>query len=274
MKWTIIPAVLFSLAGASLAPAAAPSPPPSVLAWKQTDSSLALVSGDRVVWQFNYKKAEGKPYFHPISIAGSPTLTDLRPKDHPWHRALWFSWKFINGLNYWEESPKTGRTEGDTELVSVLATPQDDHSARFTLALSYHPPGKPSVLTENRLLCVSAPTPAGAWQIDWQSTFTAGDADVHLDRTPIIREPKGRSYGGYAGLSLRLVPALRNWQFVGAGRTRDRFQHALAMDVVQRPDPGGPIGNDPRSGSPPELAASYAVVPYHKNALFQPGNPL
>ena len=34
-----------------------------------------------------------------------------------------------------------------------------------------------------------------------------------LDRTPIAGEPNGVSWGGYAGLSLRLVPALRPWQF-------------------------------------------------------------
>ena len=56
--------------------------------WKQTDHSLALMEKDRVVWQFNYAKADGKPYFHPLSIAGSEPLTDQRPADHPWHHGI------------------------------------------------------------------------------------------------------------------------------------------------------------------------------------------
>lgn len=51
------------------------------MAWKQTDHSLALMRGPGVVWQFNYKPEEGKPYFNPITVAGSSSLTDLRPAD-------------------------------------------------------------------------------------------------------------------------------------------------------------------------------------------------
>jgi type 1 glutamine amidotransferase len=181
------------------------------LAWKQTDSSLALARDDRVVWQFNYPK-EGKPYFHPLTIAGGPTLTDFRPADHPWHRALWFSWKTLNGLLYWEEDA-TGKSPGVTEVTGVKATPRADHSAHIEVALSYHPPGQPPVLTEKRLLDVSAPTADGTYHIDWLSTFTASNSDVLLDRTPIAGEPNGVSYGGYAGLSLRLSPALKTGQF-------------------------------------------------------------
>jgi hypothetical protein len=183
------------------------------LAWKETPHSLALVRGEQVVWQFNYKKEEGKPYFHPVTIAGDDPVTDLRPADHFWHKAIWFSWKTINGVLYWEEDPTTGKSPGETEVVDVQATPHDDHSARFELSLSYHPPGQPAVLVEKRIIEVSAPTVAGAYQIDWLSTFTAGETDVVLDRTPIAGEPNGVSWGGYAGLSLRLVPALRQWQF-------------------------------------------------------------
>ena len=103
-----------------------------------------------------------------------------------------------------------------TEVLDATAVPRDDHSATFQLKLSYHAPGQPPLLREDRTVAVSAPSATGAWQIDWQSTFTAGNGDVHLDRTPIAGEANGKSYGGYAGLSLRLVPALRDWQFAGA----------------------------------------------------------
>jgi hypothetical protein len=204
-------------------------------AWKQTPDSLALTRGDRVVWQFNYKTNGDKPYFHPITVAGSSVLTDFSPADHPWHRALWFSWKFINGVLYWEEDPKTGKTPGQTQLTHVKVTPMDGHAAQFELALSYHPAGQPEVLTEKRTLQVSPPAKDGSYFIDWLSVFTAGDADAVLDRVP--PRPDGRAGGGYAGLSLRLAPALRGWQFADSeGPVSAVWKKARWMSF------GGPTG--------------------------------
>lgn len=202
------------------------------LAWKQTDHSLALARGGEVLWQFNYAKAEGKPYFHPVRVAGE-TVTDLRPADHPWHRGIWFSWKLINGVLYWEEDPKTGTAPGETELGEVKVTPGVDHSARFALKLAYHPPGQPPVLTEERTVEVSPPARDGSYRIDWRSVFTAGRADVKLDRTPVPGEKGGVDWGGYAGLSLRLAPALKAWRFADAdgpvtGRAKDARWMAFA----------------------------------------------
>ena len=119
------------------------------LTWKQTDTSLALMRGEQAVWKFNYQKEEGKPYFHPLTVAGSGPLTDLRPADHYWHRALWFSWKAINGLNYWEEEPKTGKAQGQTEVVNAKATSRPDHSARFDILLELSPASQSTRLDGN-----------------------------------------------------------------------------------------------------------------------------
>ena len=75
------------------------------LSWRETPASLALLSGDRVVWQFNHLrdgKEKGCPYFHPLATMEGAVLTDLRPADHVWLRGLRFAWKKINGLEgYW-----------------------------------------------------------------------------------------------------------------------------------------------------------------------------
>lgn len=202
--------------------------------WQKTEHSLALVVAgrdadarqpNRIVWQYNYDKAEGKPYFHPLSLWGSHPLTDLRPADHRWHRAGWFSWKFINGVNYWEEN-RQGLSVGTTELVDIKVTAEDDYSARFQVDLSYHPPGKSAVLTERRQIQISAPDEKGQYDIDWSSTFTAGKEDVALGRTPIPGEPRGVAYGGYAGLSLRMAVVTRSWKFLDSkGRTSGKEIH-------------------------------------------------
>jgi len=193
--------------------------------WRKTDSSLALLNRGKVVWQLNFNKKEGKPYFHPVSLADGTVLTWLRPADHPWHQALWFSWKFINGVNYWEEDPQTGLSPGRTEVVDVKVIPHDDWSAHIVMNLCYHPAGKATVMTEIRVITVSAPDMNGRYRIDWYSLFTAGEKDVLLSRTPILGEEGGRDWGGYAGLSVRMATATRGFQFVDSEGRKDKQIH-------------------------------------------------
>ncbi len=179
--------------------------------WRQSETKLALCKGDLVIWQLVADPQEAKAYFHPLASLDGEVLTNLKPADHPWHRGLWWSWKYINGLNYWEENPKTGKSQGVTELTALEFTPRDDFSATAKLSISYHPPGQASVMTELRTILVTKPDRDGRYRIDWNSSFTAGNAPVDLGRTPLEHEPDGKNYGGYAGLSLRLVPHDDAW---------------------------------------------------------------
>jgi hypothetical protein len=54
---------------------------------RQSDDSVSMQMNGETVWTFNHRKAEGKPYFNPLSTTNGKTFTDLRPEDHPWHRA-------------------------------------------------------------------------------------------------------------------------------------------------------------------------------------------
>ena len=174
------------------------------LDWQKDKNSVTLLNNGKIVWQHHFDKAEGKPYFHPLSTLDGSVLTGLRPEDHPWHRAVWFSWKYINGLNYWEEDPKTGKSEGITELKSVKHELGKDFGAEFKMELSYHPPGGADLLREERTVRMSPPVADGSYFMDWKSTFTALADEVLLDRTPLPGEADGKSWGGYAGFSARL----------------------------------------------------------------------
>jgi len=72
------------------------------LSWVEDESSIALLNQGKVVWKLNYDRNEDKPYFSPLRTLNGIDLVLERPDDHPWHRGLWFSWKYINGINYWE----------------------------------------------------------------------------------------------------------------------------------------------------------------------------
>ena len=211
-------ASLFCLAAHNVLGADAEGP---TLSWVQTDTSLALCNGDKTVWRLVFDAQQPKSYFHPLATVDGQVLTAFEPADHPWHRGLWWSWKFINGLNYWEEDPTTHASEGVNELTRATVEPGNDFSARAELRFSYHPPGQPAVMTELRHLSIGRPNAAGQYTIDWTSEFTAGDAPVKLDRTLPPNQPGGVSYGGYAGLSLRFPPGLTGWNFrTSEGATR------------------------------------------------------
>jgi type 1 glutamine amidotransferase len=213
------------------------------LLWKAGDDAIALMAGDdRVVWQFNYGGSASKPYFHPLALPGGPTLTWQSPPDHPWHHGLWFCWKLINGVNFWEEDPQTGRSDGSTEWSRVQIMTREDFSARIGMRLDYRIGEEEPVLSEQRFVNVSPPDADGTYHLDWTMTFTAL-RDVLLDRTPLPEEPDGKVWGGYAGLSVRLAAGLADRQVVsGDGEVTfkdDRFRgRARAVDYTGRLEGG------------------------------------
>jgi type 1 glutamine amidotransferase len=180
-------------------------------AWRweeEKDGSLALVGPAGPLWRFLYGADLDVPYFHPLNTVDGRTLTWDRPPDHIWHHGLWFSWKYINKVNYWEVDAKSGRPAGRTSWENVKVAAGGDDRARITMDLAYRPAGEAvPVLTEKRTIDVASPGSDGVYLIDWTAVFTAART-VALDRTPLPGEPDGQVWGGYAGLSLRLTGSL------------------------------------------------------------------
>ena len=176
--------------------------------WEQSDTTLSLMNNSDILWQYNFTNRFGNAYFHPVTIKNS-TLTCVSPPDHPWHLGLWFSWKFINGVNYWEylndyKSEKNGyKSAGITELQKIDIVKSPDFSADIRMELQYHPAGGDAVMTEKRDIHISPPFSDGSYFIDHENIFNPLIDEVVLDRTPIEGEPEGQSWGGYAGLSIR-----------------------------------------------------------------------
>lgn len=190
-------------------------------AWMKTETSLTLQHQGKVVWSLNVDPRMPKSHFHPLATVDGEVLTAFEPSDHPWHRGLWWSWKYINGINYWEENPKTGTSDGITTLTGAELDAGDDFEARAELRFSYHPPSKPPAMTEVRRLEISKPDDHGTYTIDWVSTFTVGAETIKLDRTPPPSRG-GPDFGGYAGLSLRFPKDLEGWAF----RSSEGIQNA------------------------------------------------
>ncbi|MDR2844918.1 MAG: PmoA family protein [Puniceicoccales bacterium] len=212
---------------------------------------LALRQDGKDVWRFHYGDVT-KPFFDPVCVAGGPSLTWARPSDHAWHLGLWFSWKTINGVNYWEENK--GQSDGKTRWTAPTLETHADGSATLVLALEYLPgPRKtkgvePSkvvpVLTEVRTIRFSAPAADGSYFMDWTQVFTA-KADVKLDRSAPAFEKGGRPWGGYAGLSIRFAKDFSEVNSIAS--TKGRFSekdngHALGDLAAEQ---NGLLGGKP-----------------------------
>lgn len=182
--------------------------------WQTNASFVALRSGPLAIWQFNYNTNDSsKPFFHPLSLPAGEPLTWQSPEDHVWHYGLWFSWKFLNGVNYWEEDKATRKSAGVTSWRVTKIETHPDFSARIELELDYRlRDSAASVLTEKRRINISAPAADGRYALDWRQEFQAGAASVKFDRTPLPGEPGGQVYGGYAGLSLRFAKGFTDTQ--------------------------------------------------------------
>jgi hypothetical protein len=183
--------------------------------WDRGEHSLAWKVGDSTRWRFSFDPKAGKPYLHPVTVGNGPSLTNFKPEDHPWHYALWFSWKYINHVNYWEENRVSGQAAGATRWSTPVIDARPDGSARITMQLTYTRPTGETDLTEARVLDVSAPALDGSYTIDWRMRFTAGKDGAVLDRTPMPGEPNGVINGGYAGLSARLAAAPATMTVIG-----------------------------------------------------------
>ncbi|MFH1715964.1 MAG: DUF6807 family protein, partial [Planctomycetota bacterium] len=72
---------------------------------------------------------------------------------------------------------------------------------------------------------ISRPDENGSYRIDWNSEFSAVAGDVLFDRTPIPGEKDGKSWGGYAGLSVRLAKSISDWQAIDSEGQKDLNIH-------------------------------------------------
>ncbi len=182
--------------------------------WHKTDTSIALLKGPGVViWQLNHTNPNNKPYFCPLTTTKGHNLVWSRPADHPWHYGLWFSWKFINNVNYWEEDRTSRLPEGKAVTENVSIDLSEDFSAIIKFQITYLDEDESRILFENRELEISPPDRNGNYYIDWSFTFKSQSDSVILDRTPPKIEG-GPYYGGYAGLSYRASQSMTEHIFL------------------------------------------------------------
>lgn len=147
-----------------------------------------------------------RPFVHPVRTPAGRVLSVDAPADHPWHHALWFTVKYVNGENFWEEYDAFG-TLRQTEAPSA--------DGRSTIDW-VRPDGETVVAREQLTLRYRLTGDAAI--LDWDVRLRAL-VDLELDRTPFT------TWGGYGGLTLRGRP---DWHDTGL-RLADRGPQARLL---------------------------------------------
>ena len=236
---------------------------PARAEWQRDETAIGWRTGTNLLWQFSFDPKKGKTFFHPLTAGNGFSFTNFKPGDHPWHYGLWFSWKYINHVNYWEEDRATGHAEGATSWTTPKIKTKPGGSATMEYKVTYTNPSNRVDMTESRVLKISAPGSDGNYTIDWNARFTAGKAGAILDRTPMPGEPKGQVNGGYAGLGLRMASAPVKMSVVTAAGPVTHFENDRAR-------PSAPAVGCNFSDGANELGG-IAIFSDPKNALTLPG---
>lgn len=143
-----------------------------------------------------------KPAVHPLHSPAGVVLSGFEMSDHVWHRGLWFTIKFINGENFWEEGESTGIQQSQGEPTCELL---GDDRSRLRHHLRWTSKSTGPVIDERRTIEFASRD--DLYVIDWTSELTAL-ADLKLDRTPYT------TWGGYGGLAFRASRELHDTTFL------------------------------------------------------------
>ena len=148
-------------------------------------------------WAYNWHDRP-RPFVHPVTTPSGRVLTVDAPADHPWHHALWFTIKFVNGENFWEEYDDYGLLVQDRPRRVLGAT---DAAGRIWRShISWQRPGNPggtgAEVVIDQVVELALEQHRDMVAMDWDVRLVPR-VDVVLDRTPFT------TWGGYGGLTFR-----------------------------------------------------------------------
>lgn len=145
----------------------------------------------RLLWAYQWA-ARKRPFFHPVTTPAGHVLTRDAPDDHPWHHGLWFTIKFVNGENFWEEYDSYGVLRHTARPTAIA----DKDPMSVSGELSWIRPDRETVIIGEHRLMTGVRIDDDSYAIDFHTELTP-TADVELDRTPFT------TWGGYGGLAFR-----------------------------------------------------------------------
>ncbi len=159
---------------------------------------MLVTCGDRTLMDYRLTPNPAKPYVRQLyTPSGVNVLRDQVP-DHKHHHGLMFAIA-ADGVNFWEETPGTGREE--PQGASPVSTTAANGTARASLGqdLAWIGPKSPSpILLEHRTVVVGRSKEGSVTLPTWRSTLSA----------PPGRESVKLTGNCYYGLGMRFPVAM------------------------------------------------------------------
>jgi hypothetical protein len=205
-------------------------------------------------WTYTWEGVP-RPFVHPVRTPAGRIVSVDAPDDHPWQHALWFTIKFVNGDNFWEEYDDFGTLR--------QRQPPEEHpvagGVRATSTIDWLRPDDETVVATERLALTHRPLD-GADALDWDVRWVAA-VDAELDRTPYT------TWGGYGGLTLRGRPDWHDTVLrLPDGVERDQILGDRAPWCAL----DGPLPPDPDDSAAPDEPAGVMLLDHPAN----PGHPV
>lgn len=195
-----------SLVGLLISAALSPAFAENTIGVTADESIVSVHAGRRHLLRYRCKNVPFKPYVQQLfSPAGVNVLRDA-PADHLHHHSLMFAVK-VNGVNFWEERPASGR-QAHRDLIDVRTDVKTDvendkrhdtREASFTELIDWmNPDSQRSLLKELRTIEVRQATDLGATLLTWQSKF----------ELPAGKKSAMLTGAHYHGLGMRFVKSM------------------------------------------------------------------
>lgn len=237
----------------------------SKLAWAPlTEGSGTIVGPDgQALAHYDWRRAN-HPYFDQVrALTHAGVLTNHAPHDHRWHHGLWWSWKFVNDVLFWEDHPEYGGNR-----IGLGRSTVTDHAVREIngtvviheqLAWQAVSTGEKLLHEERHIVAAMDQTKPDRWLLDWDQTWTA-EVPVLFESTPW----PATSWGGYGGLNYRPARSMAAGETIlGAG-----LDGASALHGARSPWASYTGLVDGAETDEPRLPARGGVA-----LLQHPGNP-
>lgn len=175
----------------------APGEDGRVLKFDQTATSLILSEGGRPVLEYRYGEVPFKPYVASLATPGGVQILRDSPLDHKHHHGLMFA-VGAEGINFWEETPKSGRQAHRGFSGINVSTGDGLRTARFSEQLDWVTPQKDVLLRETRQLACYRGAKLPATLVTWSTRLepAAGKSEITL------------SGSNYYGLGVRFLVSM------------------------------------------------------------------
>lgn len=189
------------------------------------------IAGDPV-WSYHFATDRHKPFLHPLRTPSGVPLTAFEPWDHQWHRGLWFSWQYINDVNYWEERADTPDGAGTVHFMGPEQVTLSPRGAEIRTHYELRDPSGLEVMESVLQLHFHIPK-QDRYLIDWTLSWNA-KTDLQIRRA-------AEEGDGYSGLALRTARTLGNLKLLNSEGQQDaatQDQPARWVDITGLSDGG------------------------------------